>query len=121
MIKPKWMEWISLESNSQVRHNVYVIELSKDVLNEHKFRKRNPGYVKGKPCVYVGMTGLTPENRFLKHKEGIKSNVYAQRYGIRLLPSLYEKYNPMLFDVAKEKEFALALELQKAGYGVWQA
>ena len=115
------MEWISLESISQVRHSVYVIELSKDVLNEHKFRKRNPDYITGKPCVYVGMTGLTPLERLKKHKDGVKANIYAQRYGIRLLPQLYEKYNPMLFDVAKEKEFALALELQKAGYAVWQA
>ena len=39
------------------RHNVYVIELDKDVLYEAKFKKANPDYVTGKPCVYVGMTG----------------------------------------------------------------
>ena len=39
-------------------YHVYVIELSKDVLYEGKFRKANPDYVTGKPCVYVGMTGL---------------------------------------------------------------
>jgi hypothetical protein len=42
-------------------HQVYVIELSKDVLLEPRFRKDNPGYVEGKPCVYVGMTGLGPK------------------------------------------------------------
>ena len=40
-------------------YHVYVIELSKDVLLEPRFRRCNPGYVDGKPCVYVGMTGLT--------------------------------------------------------------
>ncbi|HBH37935.1 MAG TPA: hypothetical protein DDX06_06055 [Curvibacter sp.] len=38
-------------------YHVYVIELSKAVLDEPRFRKSNPGYVEGKPCVYVGMTG----------------------------------------------------------------
>lgn len=36
-------------------HHVYVIELSKDVLLEPRFRKNNPGYVEGKPCVCVGI------------------------------------------------------------------
>ena len=39
-------------------YHVYVVELSKDVLLESKFNKRNPGYITAKPCVYVGMTGL---------------------------------------------------------------
>jgi hypothetical protein len=39
------------------RHHVYVIELDKDVLCESKFKKANPDYMIGKPCVYVGMTG----------------------------------------------------------------
>ena len=39
-------------------YSVYVIELSKDVLYEPKFKRCNPGYIPGKPCVYVGMTGL---------------------------------------------------------------
>lgn len=43
------------------RHNVYVIELDKDVLYEAKFKKANPDYVTGKPCVYVGMTSTSIE------------------------------------------------------------
>jgi hypothetical protein len=38
------------------KHFVYVIELDKDVLYESKFKKANPEYETGKPCVYVGMT-----------------------------------------------------------------
>ena len=48
-------------------HNVYVVELSRDVLLEPKFRKSNPDYEPGKPCVYVGMTGLTPDDRFHRY------------------------------------------------------
>jgi hypothetical protein len=102
-------------------YHVYVIELSKDVLYEGRFKKANPDYVIGKPCVYVGMTGLDPDVRFDKHKAGIQSNRYAQQFGMRLLPELYEVYNPMPYDGAREMEVELAISLREAGYGVWQA
>ena len=76
-------------------HNVYVIELDSGVLSDRKFRKANPDYRLGAPCVYVGMTGLDPDLRFDQHKAGIKANKYAQAYGIRLIPELYEHLNPM--------------------------
>ena len=44
-------------------HNVYVVELSPEVLQHARFRKANPDYDAVKPCVYVGMTGLSPEAR----------------------------------------------------------
>jgi hypothetical protein len=102
------------------RHNVYVIELAKDVLYEAKFKKANPGYALGKPCVYVGMTGYDPDTRFDQHKAGIKSNKYALKYGLRLMPEIYEKLNPMSYRDAIDMEIALAISLQKMGYGVWQ-
>ena len=102
-------------------YHVYVIELSKDVLHEGRFKKCNPDYVPGKPCVYVGMTGLDPDVRFDKHKAGIQSNRYVQQYGLRLLPDLYEVYNPMPYDGARDMEVELAIGLREAGYGVWQA
>jgi len=102
-------------------HHVYVIELSRDVLNESKFRKNNPGYIEGKPCVYVGMTGLDPDVRFDKHKAGIQANAYVFKYGLRLLPDLYEGFNPMRYDAAAEKEIEIGIDLRSAGFGVWQA
>jgi len=102
-------------------YHVYVIELSKDVLYEGRFKKANPDYVAGKPCVYVGMTGLDPDVRFDKHKAGIQSNRYVQQYGLRLLPKFYEMYNPMSYDEARDMEVELAIDFREAGYGVWQA
>lgn len=102
-------------------YHVYVIELSKDVLYEPKFKRCNPDYEFGKPCVYVGMTGLDPDVRFDKHKAGIQSNRYVQAYGLRLLPKLYEAYNPMPYKGAQEMEVELGIGLREAGYGVWQA
>ncbi len=102
-------------------HHVYVIELAQDVWYEPRFRKSNPDYIPGKPCVYVGMTGLSPDLRFDKHKAGIQANKFAQEYGLRLRPDLYAMYNPMPYRGAAEMEVELAIGLREAGYGVWQA
>lgn len=102
-------------------HYVYVIELSRAVLNEARFRKANPDYLGDKPCVYVGMTGLNPDLRFDKHKAGIQSNRYVFDYGLRLMPELYEMYNPMPYNGARDMEVELAIGLREAGYAVWQA
>ncbi|MCY1522386.1 hypothetical protein D9M68_572370 [compost metagenome] len=68
-------------------HHVYVIELHPDVLLEPKFRKCNPGFVDGKPCVYVGMTGLDPDVRFDKHKAGIQANAYCRNTACACCPT----------------------------------
>ena len=100
---------------------MYVIELHPDVLLEPAFRRCNPGYVAGKPCVYVGMTGLDPDLRFDKHKAGIQANTYAMKYGLRLLPDLYEGFNPMTYQAAQVREVEIGIDLRSAGFGVWQA
>ena len=105
----------------RARHHVYVVELSQDVLYEHKFKKSNPGYVTGFPCVYVGMTGLDPDQRFDNHKAGIRSNAYVQKFGLRLMTELFEKINPMPYGDAQYMEVDLAIRLREKGYGVWQA
>jgi hypothetical protein len=102
-------------------HHVYVVELSDRVWNEARFRAANPDYRLGKPFVYVGMTGLDPDLRFDRHKAGIQANRFVLEYGLRLVPSLYEVYNPMPYEAAREMEVELAIGLREDGYGVWQA
>jgi len=101
-------------------HSVYVVLLSRDVLYERKFVKCNPDYDPEKPCVYVGMTGQSPDVRFDKHKAGLKANRYVKKYGQRLVPELYECYNPMPYEAALDMEIELAIYLREKGYGVWQ-
>ena len=91
------------------------------MLDEPRFRKANPGYLEGKPCVYVGMTGLDPDVRFDKHKAGLQSNRFVLRHGLRLLPHLYAALNPMTYDEARTMEVEVAIDLRQGGYGVWQA
>jgi hypothetical protein len=105
----------------RAHYYVYVVELSRQVLDERRFRKANPQYVEGKPCVYVGMTGLDPDVRFDKHKAGIQSNRFVRQFGLRLLPELYEPYNPLTYDDARSMEVEAAIDLREGGYGVWQA
>ena len=95
--------------------------LSPRVLQEAKFRRCNPQYDATKPCIYVGMTGLDPDDRFDKHKAGIRAARYVTLYGERLLPELYACYNPMPYNAARDMEVELAIGLRDKGYGVWQA
>jgi hypothetical protein len=64
------------------------------------------------------MTGLSPEERFVNHKAGIKAASIVKRYGIDLLPELYEHLNPMPFGAAVQMEMDLAEDLRRAGYTV---
>ena len=102
---------------SRHHHHVYVVQLSDEVWNEPGFRKANPDYQHGKPFVYVGMTGLDPDLRFDRHMAGVQ----AKRYGLRLMPELFEVYNPMPYEAAREMEVELAIGLRQSGYAVWQA
>ena len=102
-------------------YHVYVVELSNDVLLNARFMRSNPNYQPGKPCVYVGVTGLDPDVRFDKHKAGIQSNRYVREFGQRLLPELYELYNPLAYDEARSLEVELGIDLREGGFGVWQA
>jgi len=81
-------------------------------------RAENPRRDPTKPCVYVGMTGLNPAERFVNHKNGIKAAGVVKRYGIRLLPELYAHLNPMPYEAAVQMEMDLAEDLRRAGYAV---
>jgi len=99
-------------------HNVYVVLLDPAVGKIRKVRAENPKRDPRKPCVYVGMTGLTPEERFANHKAGIKDAGLVKRYGVRLLTEWYQHLNPMPFEAAVQMEKDLAEDLRRAGYTV---
>ena len=101
-------------------HCIYVVLLDDRVWNHARFRRANPGWQLGRPFVYVGMTGLDPDVRFDKHKAGIQANTFVRDYGLRLLPELYERYNPMSYEQARDMEVELGIALRARGYGVWQ-
>jgi hypothetical protein len=65
-----------------------------------KLRAANPQPDRKKRCFYVVMTVLTPEERFANHKAGTKAAWVVKRYGLRLLPELYDQLNPMPYGAA---------------------
>jgi hypothetical protein len=65
------------------------------------------------------MTGLTPEARFANHKAGIKSARVVRKFGVRLVPMLYEHLNPMPYEKALRMEAELAESLRKRGFRVF--
>ncbi len=102
-------------------YSVYVIELDPEVLiAEPKFRRANPDWQDGKPCVYVGSTAHTPEERFAQHLAGEHANRYAHAYGVRLRPRLYGGWQHYESRAEAERaEEQRALSLRKRGYAVW--
>ena len=99
-------------------HSVYVILLDPAVLQHRSILRLNPNRDPAKPCVYVGMTGLAVQDRFQNHKKGQKSAWVVKRYGLRLVPELYEYLNPMPFEAAAQMEKDLAEDLRAEGYTV---
>ena len=101
-------------------HNVYVVELDRAVLKDSKFMAANPNCDRSKACFYVGMTGLTPEERFENHKRGHKASRFVKKCGKWLRRRMYRKLNPMTYEEAQRMEVLLAERLRAKGHGVWQ-
>ncbi len=102
------------------RFTVYAIRLSLEVLNQKKFRGANPNYAEGMQCFYVGMTSCKPAVRFQQHLAGYKSNGYARRFGLELMPPEFTIINPRTYEEARRLERKMASRLRREGYGVWQ-
>ena len=99
---------------------VYVVNLDKKVLSSKRFKERNPDYIEGKPCVYVGQSVHEPKIRFKQHLEGYKSNSFARKHGTFLRHKNTGVKNPYKTrSLAEKAEKKTALRLQKKGYGVW--
>lgn len=99
---------------------VYVIALAPEVLENKRFRDRNPGAGRHQACVYVGSSVHPPERRFEQHLNGYKANRFVRRYGLELCPRLYDGYNPITTrGDAEELERYLAVRLRGRGYAVW--
>jgi hypothetical protein len=116
MRRRKWRRLRS--SEREFHHNVYVVLLSKAALKDWAILQRNPERDPGKPAIYVGMTGLPVDHRFENHKNGYKSARLVRKYGVRLLPEMYEYLNPMPYEHAVQMEKDLADDLRTQGYAV---
>lgn len=98
-------------------HHVYVVRLEEQA---RQLALNLPNITQPElPPVYVGKTGLLPEERFRRHKNNLQAGKgYVRDYGIELMPSLYDRFNPMSNRLAEKVEPALAAKLRLLGYPV---
>lgn len=109
----------SAASWSRGRHSLYAIELDPAVWNNRAFRQRNPGGAAG-GCLYIGVTGLTPEERFARHRAGTQAARLVHAHGVRLRLDLVEGFSRLPYRIAAEMEPRLAAWLRAQGFAVWQ-
>src|SRR4029077_3271574 len=106
----------------ELRYSVYVVLLNPEVLNIPQVRRRNPKRDPLRPCVYVGLTGLRVDRCFDYRRFKATPATWAlQKYGIRLMPELYEHLNPMPFGEAVLRVEELVEDLRAEGYTVINA
>jgi predicted GIY-YIG superfamily endonuclease len=101
------------------RHSVYAIELDPGVWTRRAFRARNPGGAQG-GYLYIGVTGLTPEERFARHRAGTQSGRFVREHGVRLRLDLVEGFTRLPYRIAVRMEPKLAAWLRAQGFAVWQ-
>jgi hypothetical protein len=106
--------------------SLYVVKLHEDARERVLARMRSLARIRidrRLPCVYVGVTALTPEERYARHREGgITSASIVRDHGVGLLKGLYRDRNPLRAtseEDALEAEAAFAEELRDRGYAVW--
>jgi predicted GIY-YIG superfamily endonuclease len=104
---------------SRGHYSVYAIELDPVVLKKRAFRDRNPGGAAG-GCLYIGVTGLTPEARFERHRAGTQSSRLVHAHGVRLRLDLVEGFSRLPYRIAVDMEPRLAAWLRAQGFAVWQ-
>jgi predicted GIY-YIG superfamily endonuclease len=104
---------------SRGHHTVYAVELDRAVWNTRAFRERNPGGAAG-VYLYLGVTGLTPEARFARHRAGTQSGRFVRRHGVRLRLDLVEGFSRLPYRIAASMEPRLAAWLRAQGFAVWQ-
>ena len=101
-------------------YHVYVIELSPEALGKKRVADENAGRRDDKPCVYVGQTARTPEDRFAQHMSGKRSSRIVREFGVKLKPRLYRNVGPFATRAEAEAgEKRLAERLRRRGYAVW--
>ena len=117
----------------QAKHRVYAFYMNKSVLSKKKFQEANPSYEKGKPCIYVGMTGKSIEERYDEHTNPENENYgkgskwmknhavhgFAEALAIDLLSHPNISIEALTFGEALQNEKLYAEWLKSQGYGVW--
>ena len=81
-------------------------------------RRRNPTRDPSKPFVYVGVTSLRVDRRFDFRRATPEHEWRVHKFGVRLMPELYDSLHSMMCKRALQTAKKLADELRAKGFGV---
>lgn len=102
-LRPRFIEPDICDVKPRDHHRVYLVRL------EHP-------RARGRPCFYVGMTGLPVQTRFANHKRGYKCSRIVQKCGVALALEWYEGIPSMPYKEAALAEPTLADDLRDLGF-----
>jgi len=102
--------WTITNIDPPKKHWVYVVELMEPAKEDG---------VRRKTAYYVGQTGLTPEERYAQHKDGVRANNKVQMYGVHLRQDMVEDAGPMTHLASLRLERQLADKLRERGSKVY--
>jgi hypothetical protein len=96
----------------ELRYSVYVVLLDEYVGTLPQMRRRNPKRDPSKPFVYIGLTSLPLDRRFDFHGATPEHEWRLHKFGIRLMPELYDSLRPMTCKRALQTAKKLADDLR---------
>jgi hypothetical protein len=107
-----------MKTERELRYSVYVVLLDAYVGTLPQMRRRNPKRSPSKPVVYVGLTSLPVNRRFDFRRATPEHEWRLHKFGVRLMPELYDSLHPMTCKQALETAKKLADDLRAKGFGV---
>jgi hypothetical protein len=102
----------------ELRYRVFVVLLDEYVGTLPQMRLRNPKRHPLKPCVYLGLTPLPVGRRFDFRRATPEHEWRLHKFGVRLMPELYDSLRPMTCKRALQMARKLADDLRAKGFGV---
>jgi hypothetical protein len=105
-------------ANEGLRYSVFVVLLEDYVGTLPQMRRRNPKRDLSKPFVYVGFTSSPLDRRFDFRRAAPEHEWRLHKFGVRLMPELYDSFQPMTCKRALQAAKELADVLRAKGFGV---
>ena len=102
----------------KLRYSVYVVLLDDYVETLPQMRRRNPTRDASKPFLYVGITSLPVDRRFDFRRATPEHEWRLHKFGVRLMPELYDSLHLMTCKGALQTAKKLADDLRVKGFGV---
>lgn len=107
-----------METSREPRYSVYVVLLDGHVATLPQMRRRNPIRDPSKPYIYIGLTSLPLNRRFDYRRATPEAEWRLHKFGVRLMPELYDFLHPMSSTRALQTAKKLADDLRAKGFGV---